>query len=52
MTKKTRGNMYQLKINISEKCDLTTEDYSEAWMCLKSFYTLQDMIRRRVICPI
>ena len=48
-TKKTSGSMYKLKININEKCNLTKEEASEAWLwhrrfCHQSFQTLQDMI--------
>ena len=42
LTKKTRGNMYQLKININEKSNLIKEDNNEAllWhkrLCHQSF---------------
>ena len=49
-TKKTSGNMYKMKINISENCNLVEEEASVAWLwhkrlCHQSFYTLQEMIR-------
>ena len=49
-TKKTSGNMYKMKININESCNLIEEEASEAWLwhkrfCHQSFHTLQDMIR-------
>ena len=49
-TKKTSGNMYKLKININESCNLIEEEASEVWLwhkrfCHQSFHTLQDMIR-------
>ena len=47
-TKKTRGNMYQIKLSISESCNLSRED--EAWLwhgrfCHQSFHTLDSMIK-------
>ena len=53
-TKKTARNMYKLMININERCNLTKEDASEAWLwhkrfCHQSFYTLQDMIRGNLV---
>ena len=53
-TKKTRGNLYQPKINISEKCNLIKEDNCEMWLCHKrfchqSFYTLKDMISGNLV---
>ena len=53
-TKKTSGSMYKLKININEKCNLTKEEASEAWLwhkrfCHQSFQTLQDMIRGNLV---
>ena len=49
-TKKTSGNMYKMKIDINERCNLIKEEESEAWLwhkrfCHQSFYTLHDMIR-------
>ena len=49
-TKKTLGNMYKMKIDINERCNLIKEEASEAWLwhkrfCHQSFYTLQEMIR-------
>ena len=48
-TKKTSGNMYKMKIDINEECNVIKEEESEAWLWHKrfcqSFYTLQDMIR-------
>ena len=49
-TKKTSGNMYKMKIDINERCNLIKEEASEAWLWHKrfyhqSFYTLQEMIR-------
>ena len=49
-TKKTSRNMYKMKININERCNLIKEEESEAWLwhkrfCHQSFCTLQDMIR-------
>ena len=49
-TKKTSGNMYKMKININERCNLIEEKASEAWLwhkrfCHHSFRTLQDMMR-------
>ena len=48
--KKTSGNMYEMKIDINERCNLIKEEASEAWLwhkrfCHQSFYTLQEMIR-------
>ena len=47
---KTSGNMYKMKINIHEMCNLIEEEVSEAWLwhkrfCHQSFRTLQDMMR-------
>ena len=47
---KTSKNMYKMKININERCNLTEEEISEAWLwhkrlCHQSFFTLQNMIR-------
>ena len=49
-TRKTSGNMYKMKININERCNLIEEEASEAWLwhrrfCHQSFHTLQDMMR-------
>ena len=52
-TMKTKGDINQLKINISEKCNLT-EDNKEPSLrhkrfCDRSFYTLQDIIRWNLV---
>ena len=49
-TKKTLVNMYKMKIDINEECNVIKEEESEAWLwhkrfCHQSFYTLQDIIR-------
>ena len=49
-TKKTSGNMYKMKININERCNLIEEEGNKSWLwhrrfCHQSFYTLQDIIR-------
>ena len=51
-TKKTRGNMYQIKLAISESCNLSRED--EAWLwhgrfCHQSFHTLDSMIKEELV---
>ena len=51
-TKKTRGNMYQIKLAISESCNLSRED--EAWLwhgrfCHQSFHTLDSMIKGELV---
>ena len=48
--KTTLGNMYKMKIDISERCNLIKEEASEAWLwnkrfCHLSFYTLKEMLR-------
>ena len=53
-TKKTSGNMYKMKIDIREKCNLIKEEEGEAWLwhkrfCHQSFYTLQEMIRGNLV---
>ena len=53
-TMKAVGNMYKFMININERCNLTKEDASEAWLwhkrlCHESFYTLQDMLRGNLV---
>ena len=53
-TKKTFRNMYKLKININEHCNLIEGETSEAWLwhkrfCHQSFHTLQDMIRGNLV---
>ena len=53
-TKKTSRNMYKMKININESCNLIEEEASEAWLwhkrfCHQSFHTLQDMIRGNLV---
>ena len=53
-TKKTSGNMYKMKININESCNLIEEEASEAWLWHKRFYhqsfhTLQDMIKGTLV---
>ena len=53
-TKKTSGNMYKLKININENCNLIEGETSEAWLwhkrfCHLSFHTLKDMIRGNLV---
>ena len=37
-TKKTKGNMYQLKIDIDERCNLIKKDNSKAWLWHNRFY--------------
>ena len=44
ITKKTSRNMYKMKIDINERCNLIKEEESEAWLWHKSFYNLQEMI--------
>ena len=51
-TKKTRGNMYQVKLTISEECNNSRED--EAWMWHgrfyhQSFHTLNSMIKGELV---
>ena len=51
-TKKTRGNMYQIKLAISESCNLSRE--YEAWLwhgrfCHQSFHTLDNMIKGELV---
>ena len=53
-TKKTSGNMYKMKIDINEECNVIKEEESEAWFwhkrfCHQSFYTLQEMIRGNLV---
>ena len=36
-TKKTSGNMYKMKIDINERCNLIKEEASEAWLWHKRF---------------
>ena len=53
-TKKTSRNMYKMKIDIKEKCNLIKEKKGEAWLwqkrfCHQSFYTLQEMIRGNLV---
>ena len=53
-TKKTSGNMYKMKIDINEGCNLIKEEESEAWLwhkrfCHQSFYTPQEMIRGNLV---
>ena len=52
--KKTSRNMYKLKININESCNLIEGETSEVWLwhkrfCHKSFHTLQDMKRGNLV---
>ena len=49
-TKKTSQNMYKMKIDINQSCNLIEEEVSGAWLwhkifCHQSFHTLEDMIR-------
>ena len=37
-TKKTLGNMYKMKIDINERCNLIKEEASEAWLWHKRLY--------------
>ena len=51
-TKKTRGNMYQIKLAISESCNLSREDEAWLWherLCHQSFYTLDSMIKGKLV---
>ena len=51
-TKKTRGNMYQIKLAISESCNLSREDESWLWhgrFCHQSFHTLDIMIKGELV---
>ena len=31
-TKKTRGNMYQMRVNVREKCNFIKEESKEGWL--------------------
>ena len=51
-TKKTRGNMYQMRLTISEECNMSRED--EAWLCHgrlcnQSFHSLNNMIKGELV---
>ena len=51
-TKKTRGNMYQIRISLSEECNMSRED--EAWLwhgrfCHQSFHTLDSVIKGELV---
>ena len=51
-TKKTRGNMYQIRLSISEECNMSRE--YEAWLwhgrfCHQSFHTLDSMIKGELV---
>ena len=51
-TKKTQGNMYQIRLTISEECNLSRED--EAWLWHGRFYhqslhTLNSMIKGELV---
>ena len=51
-TKKTRENMYQMRLTISEECNMSRED--EAWLwhgrfCHKSFHTLNIIIKGELV---
>ena len=54
-TKKTKGNIYQLKIKIRDKYNMTKEDNSDVCgygtkdYVIRVFYTLQDMIRGNIV---
>ena len=51
-TKKTRGNMYQIKLANSESCNLSREDEAWLWherLCHQSFYTLDSMIKGKLV---
>ena len=51
-TKKTRGNMYQIKLVISESCNLSREDEAWLWherLCHQSFFTLDSMIKGKLV---
>ena len=51
-TKKTQGNMYQIRLSISEEFNLKRVD--EAWLCHgrfchQSFHTLDNMIKGKLV---
>ena len=51
-TKKTWGNMYQIRLSISEECNMSRKD--EAWLwygrfCHQSFHTLNSMIKGELV---
>ena len=50
-TKKTSGNMYKMKFDINERCNLIKEEEIEGLLrvCHQSFYTLQEMIRGNLV---
>ena len=53
-TNKTLENMYKLIINMNERCNLSEEEASEAWLwhkriCHQSFYSLQDVISGNLV---
>ena len=50
--KKTRGNMYQIKLSISESCNLSREDEAQLLhgrFCHQSLYTLDNMIKGELV---